>query len=99
MVERKTARRILILCTVVYGAGLFHSFMAAIFSPMLAAGGTGFGTLLMVYSMTALPVVIVLSVIIAWTLFATKRHRGALAVIALPILNLFLILVGTAGPR
>jgi hypothetical protein len=77
----------LIIATVVFGLSLLPAAMAVIMSPMAFDAGESRQVWTLVLLLWAYPVLVILSLLAAWILFAVRAHRTAIAVSLLPLLD------------
>ena len=96
--QKKLLRRMIII-DILYAAILSVAWFPAIFSPMLAAGGTSFPVYMAVYSLMAFPFVLAFSILIPWIFYALRMPRVITVLLLLPLINGCLILLYVVLPE
>ncbi len=92
MMERTKLRRLLFIMDAIYFGILSVAWFPAIFSVMLAAGGTSLRVHIQVYSLMTFPFVLLFSILIPWFFYALRMPRTTVVLLLLPFVNAVLIL-------
>ena len=85
--RRGTTRVLLIVATVLYGLSLLPAAVMVLMSPMMFDAGESPEAWTMFGFVVGYPVIVLLTLVVAWVLFAKKKYRAALIVSLLPILE------------
>ena len=97
--EPKTLKRLLIISDTIYFGIMLLSIMPAMFSVMLAAGGTHYTVYIAIYSQLTFPFVLLFSILVPWIFYYLKMPKVAISILALPVINIVLILVYVIIPE
>ncbi len=89
---RPALRRLLIITDLVYTGILGIAWFPAIFSVMLASGGTSLGVYIQIYSLLTFPFVLLFSIIVPWLFYRLRMPRTTKVLLFLPVVNAILIL-------
>jgi hypothetical protein len=89
----------MIIMDVIYGAVLSVAWLPAIFSVMLSDGGTSLSIHLAIYGLATFPFVLGFSLVVPWIFYALRMPRTANALLFLPLVNAFIILVYVVLPE
>ena len=85
--RRGTTRVLLIVVTVLYVLSLLPAGMLVITSPMIFDAGESPKLWTIFGLVVGYPVLVLLTLVVAWVLFVKKKYRAALIVSLLPILE------------
>ena len=84
---RGTTKVLLIVATVLYGLSLLPAAMMVLMSPMMFDSGESPKLWTIFGLVVGYPVLVLLTLVVAWVLFVKKKYRAALIVSLLPILE------------
>lgn len=84
---RGTTKVLLIIATVLYALSLLPAGMLVITSPMIFDAGESPKLWTIFGLVVGYPVLVLLTLVVAWVLFVKKKYRAALIVSLLPILE------------
>jgi hypothetical protein len=82
--QRRT-RTVLIVLTVTWVLALFPAGAFALMSPFAFDSGTSEGAWRVFIGLIGMPVVLVLSTLIAWVLFGLKKYTAAIVLVLAPL--------------
>ena len=94
--DKKKAKIIIIISNILYGCILPVAIFQAIFSIMLASGGSSVRVYIQIYSLLTLPFVLGFSIVVPWILYGFKLYRTAIGMVLVPFINGILILIFVA---
>ena len=97
--KEKSSKIIMLIISAVWFILLSFSILPAVFSVMLADGGSDFSIYLAIYSLMTLPFVLGGSILLSWLFYFFKKYRIAFVFLGLPVINLLLILVLVVIPE
>ncbi len=84
---RRATRILLIVATVLYGLSLVPAAFMVMMSPMMFDAGPSPEVWTMFGLVVGYPVLVLVTIVLGWVLFAYKKYRAALIVSLLPILE------------
>jgi hypothetical protein len=91
--DYKRLRRLLIITDIVYVGLISVAWFPAIFSIMLASGGTTLRVYVQIYSLLTFPFVLLFSIVVPWIFYRLRMVRTTKVLLFLPIVNIVLILL------
>ena len=89
--QRKIARRILILATILFLGSLLPVGMMILFSPTAFGAGAKPGAWVFAIILFAYPVVVLATLVAAWICFAKHAYRLAMWLNVIPIIHLVVL--------
>jgi hypothetical protein len=96
--EHKALRRLLIITDIVYVGLISVAWFPAVFSIMLASGGTTLRVYIQIYSLLTFPFVLLFSIVAPWVFYHLRMIRTTKVLLFLPTINVVLILLYVAIP-
>ena len=83
----------LIVATIVFGLSLLPAAMAVLMSPMAFDAGPSREAWTMAIIIWAYPVLVILGLLLAWILYASRSYRTAILCCLLPLLDVAAVVV------